>query len=56
MRKQRIQTIRLKLLKLAVKVIRSGRSITFKLCSSYPYKEEFLETLSNIAKLDILLE
>ena len=39
MRKQRIDTVRLKLLKIAAKVIRSARYITFKLCSSCPYKD-----------------
>ena len=34
MRKQRIDTVRLKLLKIAAKIIRSARYITFKLCSS----------------------
>ena len=39
MRKQRIDTVCLKLLKIAAKVIRSARYITFKLCSSCPYKD-----------------
>lgn len=56
MRKQRIDTIRLKLLKIAAKVIRSARYITFKLCSSCPYKNEFYETLSNINNLNVQLE
>ena len=56
MRKQRIDTVRLKLLKIAVKVVRSARYITFKLCSSCPYKNEFYETLSNIGKLNVQLE
>ena len=56
MRKQRIDTVRLKLLKIAAKVIRSARYITFKLCSSCPYKGEFYKTLSNISKLCIQLE
>ncbi len=56
MRKQRIDTIRLKLLKIAAKVIRSARYITFKLCSSCPYKDEFYETLSNVGKLCIQLD
>lgn len=43
MRKQRVDTIRLKLLKVAAKVVRSARYITFKLCSSCPYKEEFYQ-------------
>ena len=56
MRKQRIDTVRLKLLKIAAKVVHSARYITFKLCSSCPYKNEFYETLSNIEKLKIQLE
>ena len=56
MRKQRIDTVRLKLLKIAAKIIRSARYITFKLCSSCPYKNEFYETLSNIGKLNVQLE
>ena len=53
MRKQRIDTVRLKLLNIAAKVIRSARYITFKLCSSCPYKDGSYETLSNISKLFI---
>lgn len=56
MRKQRIDTVRLKLLKIAAKVVHSARYITFKLCSSCPYKNEFYETLSNIGKLNAQLE
>ena len=56
MRKQRIDTVRLKLLKVAAKVIRSARYMTFKLCSSCPYKDEFYNTLYNISKLCIQLE
>ena len=56
MQKQRIDTVRLKLLKIAAKVVRSARYITFKLCSSCPYKEEFYDTLSAIGKLDVQLE
>ena len=56
MRKQRIDTVRLKLIKVAAKVIRSARYITFKLCSSCPYKDEFYKPLSNISKLFIQLE
>lgn len=56
MRKQRIDTVRLKLLKIAAKAVHSVRYITFKLCSSCPYKNEFYETLSNIGKLNVQLE
>ena len=56
MQKQRIDTVRLKLLKIATKVVHSARHITFKLCSSCPYKEEFYDTLSAIGKLNVQLE
>jgi len=56
MRKQRIDTIRLKLLKVAAKAVHSARYIVFKLCSSFPYKREFYETLSNIRRLQPQLE
>lgn len=48
MRKFQIDTVRLKLLKIAAKMVYSARYKTFKLCSSCPYKEEFMETLNNI--------
>lgn len=56
MRKQRIDAIRLKLLKIAARVVRSARYITFKLCSSCVYKREFKETLENIRQLQVQLE
>ena len=51
MRKLQVDTIRLKLLKVAAKIVHSARYITFKLCSSCPYKKEFYETLKNIRLL-----
>ncbi len=51
MRKQQIGTIRLKLLKIAARVVRSARYKIFKLCSSCPYKKEFYETMDNIHRL-----
>ncbi len=56
MRKQQADTIRLRLMKIAARVIRSARYITFKLCSSCPYKAPFYETLDNIHKLRIQME
>ena len=56
MKKQCADTIRLKLIKIAVKVVRSGRYIYFKLCSSCPYISEFYETLTNISSLNPQLE
>lgn len=51
LKKLRIDTLRLKLLKIAARVIHSAGYTTFKLCSSCPYKQEFFETLSNIQAL-----
>jgi len=48
MRKMQIDTIRLKLIKIASKVIKSARYIYFKLCSSCPYQKEFYTVLENI--------
>lgn len=51
MRQMRVNTIRLKLIKIASKVVRASRYIYFKLCSSCPYKREFYQTLENINTL-----
>ena len=56
MRKERINTVRLKLLKLAVRIVKSARYLYFKLCSHSPYKTQFYETLFNIGKLCPQLE
>lgn len=56
MRKERIDTVRLKLLKLAARIVRSARYVYFKLCSHCPYQAQFYETLSNIGKLCLQLE
>lgn len=55
MRKLQIDTLRLKLLKIAAKIIKAARYLTFKLCSSCPYQEEFRQTFSNIQRLAPLL-
>lgn len=54
MRKQTIDTVRLKMLKVAAKVVHSARYTVFKLCSSCPYKAEYYETLDNIRKLPLI--
>ena len=56
MRKDRIGTVRLKLLKLAARIVSSARYVYFKLCSHCPYQTQFYETLSNIGKLCLQLE
>lgn len=56
MRKDRIDTVRFKLLKLAARIVKSARYVYFKLCSHCPYQTQFYETLSNIGKLCLQLE
>ena len=56
MRKDRIDTVRLKLLKIAAKIVSSARYVYFKLCSYCPYQTKFFETLANIEKLSPQLE
>lgn len=56
MRKHHIDTIRIKLLKIAARAVRSARYINFRLSSSCPYKKEFFETLTNIRNLQFQLE
>lgn len=55
-RKQQVDTIRLKLIKIAARAVCLARYITFKLCSSCPYKKEFYRTLENIQQLTVQLE
>lgn len=56
MRRLRIDAIRIKLLKVAARVIHSARYKIFQLCSSCPYKKEFYMTLENIGALHPKLE
>ena len=56
MSKHLIDTVRLKLLKIATKVIHSGRYIKFNLCSSCSYKEEVFQIFDNIWQLKVQLE
>jgi len=51
MRRLTVDTIRLKLMKIASRLIRSAGYFIFKLCSSCPYKREFYKTLENIRRL-----
>ena len=56
MKRDRVDTLRLKLLKIAARVVRSARYVFFKLCSHCPFQAEVYETLSNIGHLHPLLE
>ena len=56
MRKLQADTIRMKLMKIATRAVHSARYITFKLCSSCPYKKEFYMTFENIQNLSVQLE
>lgn len=53
MRQLRIDTFRLKLIKIVAKVIRSARYIIFKLCNSCPYKTAFYKIMNNITQLQV---
>lgn len=48
-----VNMVRLKLLKIAVKVVHTDKYVKFKLCSSCLYKEEVFETFRNIWDLAI---
>lgn len=53
LQKMQIGTFRLKLIKIAARVIRSARYRGFRFCSSCPYQKEFREILRNIQRLRI---
>lgn len=55
MRNHCIGIIRLKLLKIAARIVHTAGYVKFKLCSSCPYKQEFYETMDNIKKLETQL-
>nr|WP_311196371.1 transposase [Clostridium gelidum] len=43
-----IETIRIKIIKIAAKITQGGRYLKFNLCSSCPYKYEFWMILNKI--------
>ncbi|MGJ9384815.1 transposase [Salipaludibacillus sp. CF4.18] len=51
MKEKRIETMRTQLIKIAGKVILTGRYTVVKLCNSCLYQKEFRKTLLNIQKL-----
>jgi hypothetical protein len=54
MKAMTIETIRTKLIKIAAKIVKGARYLTFKLCSSFPYKQVFWAILDNISLLPLL--
>ena len=56
MKTERVDTLRLHLLKIAGRIVHSARYVFFKLCSHCPFQAEFYETLSHIRQLHPLLE
>ena len=56
MKKERIDTLRVKLMKIAVRIVRSARYVFFKLCSHCPFEAQYRQTLHNIYRLQPLLE
>ena len=53
MRHLQTDTIRLKLIRIAARVIHSARYTIFKLCSSCPYQKDFYQTMENIHNLKL---
>lgn len=53
MRKMQVDTIRLRLIKIAARVAHKARQLWFRLCSHCPYKDEFRITLENIQALQV---
>jgi hypothetical protein len=53
MKSNRIETIRMKLIKVAAKIVKGARYLSFKLCSSCAYKEDFWIILENINRLTV---
>ena len=51
LKRLRMESIRIKLIKIASRVVRHGRKIIFRLCSSNPYKQEFTQIMQNILNL-----
>jgi len=49
--KSRMLSLRSWLVKIGVRAVHSGRKTTFRLSSSYPYKDKFLEAMRRIDKL-----
>jgi hypothetical protein len=50
-----LETIRMKFIKVAAKIVKGGRYIKFRLCSSYPYKQIFLKILDSISVLPVTI-
>jgi len=55
MKSMTIETIRMKFIKVAAKIVKGGRYLKFRLCSSYPYKQMFLKILDNIEALPVTI-
>jgi len=51
MQPSRMETVRTQLVKIAAKLVRSGRYWTWKLCSSCVYKHAFKQTLENMDRI-----
>ena len=51
MHSSQMETLRTKLIKIAGKLVYSGRYWTWKLCSSCVYRREFIQTLHNVARI-----
>lgn len=55
MKSMTIETIHMKIIKIAAKVIKCGRYLKFNLYSSCPYKYEFWSILNKIESIPLLI-
>jgi len=55
MKAMTIETIRTKLIKIVAKIVKGGRYLKFKLCSSCPYKQEFWDILNKIQAIPLII-
>lgn len=53
-RKDRIDTLLVKLMKIAARIVHTTIYVMFRLCCRYPLQHEFYETLKNISQLQHL--
>ena len=51
--KARMDTIRMNLVKIASRIVRHGRRVIYRLCSSCAYQNEYLQIMDNIHNLNV---
>lgn len=52
--KYRVNELRLRIMRIAGRIVRTSGKVIFKLCEHYPYQKEFIEIYNNIAAINII--